>query len=277
MNILGAKVDNLAKKEILEKIEIFLREDNPSTIQGKVLGKFHQIATINPEFILQAQKDEEFKNILNSCDLNVADGAGIWFAFLWFGKYLKSRMTGADLMEEILKIASANNHKIFLVASDRGLSGWEETRNAILKRYPNLEIDGVNFNCHSERVKRVEESNKKELDPSAPRSLSRQKRGSAQDDIEKISVYDIVFCNFGAPEQEKFLYSLKSLKSDKIRLAMGVGGSFDFITGKIKRAPVFMRKLGLEWLWRLIQQPKRIKRIWNAVIIFPIKVLINGK
>lgn len=282
MNILGVKVDNLDKKEILEKIESFLREDSPSTIQGKVLGKFHQIATINPEFILQAQKDEEFKNILNSCDLNVADGVGIWFAFLRFGKYLKSRITGADLMEEILKIATENNLKIFLAANDGGLSSWEEVRNAILKKYPNLTINGAN------------------LETKSPSSL-----GTIED-------YDIVFCNFGAPEQEKFLHSLKNLENGlpphlysesnsealsnsnslnsnnfdlqnqrcrgKIRLAMGVGGSFDFITGKIKRAPIFMRKLGLEWLWRLILEPKyRLERIFNAIIIFPIKVLLNKK
>ena len=293
MNILGVKIDNFSKDEIVRKANDFLNED-----------KFHQIATVNPEFILEARGNEEFRNILNQCDLNVADGVGIWFAFLRFGKYLKARMAGADLMEEILKIASINNYKIFLAASDRGLSSYEDTREAILKKYPNLTISGANIDCHSERSaswRRVEESNKKELDPSA--SLR-----SAQDDIEKISACDIIFCNFGAPYQEKFIYSLKngengsphhlypksnnnvlhnnslndssfSLQNQrcrgKIRLAMGVGGSFDYLTGKLTRAPLILRQIGLEWLWRLIQQPKRIKRIWNAVIIFPIKIIFS--
>jgi len=87
----------------------------------------------------------------------------------------------------------------------------------------------------------------------------------------------IVFANFGAPYQEKFLNSLKSAKNSKMRLVMGVGGSFDYLTGKIRRAPVFTRKIGLEWLWRLIQQPRRIKRIWNAVIIFPIKIIFQKR
>lgn len=262
MQILGVKIDNLSKKEILEKIENFLRED-----------KFHQIATVNPEFILRARGDEEFRNILNQCDLNVADGVGIWFAFLRFGKYLKSRMAGADLMEEILKIASANNYKIFLAASDRGLSSYEDTREAILKKYPNLTISGANIDCHSERSaswRRVEESNEKELDPSTPLR-------SAQDDIEKISACDIIFCNFGSPEQEKFLHSLKSQKNANIKLAMGVGGSFDYLTGKTRRAPRILRQIGLEWLWRFILEPQyRFKRIINAIIIFPIKIILNS-
>ena len=94
MNILGVRIDNLSYSEVLGKIELFLGD-----------GKFHQIATINPEFILEAQKNEEFKNILNGCDLNIADGIGIKFAFWRFGKLLKTRIAGADLMDKILEMA----------------------------------------------------------------------------------------------------------------------------------------------------------------------------
>ena len=95
MNILGVRIDNLSKKEVLEKIEYFLSD-----------GRFHQIVTVNTEFILQAQKDEDFKSILNTTDLNIADGVGIWFAFLRFGKLLKARIAGVDLMYEILRIVN---------------------------------------------------------------------------------------------------------------------------------------------------------------------------
>lgn len=251
MYILNTRIDNLNEEEIIEKVREFLDSNN-----------FHQIATVNPEFILTAQKDQEFKNILNNCDLNAADGFGIKLAFWRKGERLKTRIAGADLMQEILKIASEKNLGVFLVASDRGLSNWEETRNAILKKYLNLKISGINYNCHSESF---EESTKNGLDPST----------IAQDDKYNISQAYIVFANLGAPFQEKFLHSLKNQENAKIRLAMGVGGSFDYLTGKVRRAPVLMRKLGLEWLWRLIQQPQRLKRIWNAVIIFPIKVTFN--
>lgn len=251
MNILGVRIDNLEKKEILEKIENFLTEE-----------KFHQIATVNPEFIMQAQKDEEYKNILNSCDLNIADGMGIRFAFWRYGEKLKARIAGADLFWEILKMADEKNLSVYLIANSEGLSMWEKTAEAIKGIYPNLKIGGVNISISTviARSKTTKQSLNNSDEIAALLSIARN---------------DVIFCSFGAPYQEKFLHSLKNQKNAKIRLAMGVGGSFDFATGKLRRAPLWMRKTGLEWLFRLIQQPKRIKKIFNAVIIFPIKIIFK--
>lgn len=234
MDILNVKVDNLTKKEILKKIEFFLSEP-----------KFHQIATVNPEFILEAQKNQKFREILNSCDLSVADGFGIRCAFWRHGKHLKTRITGVRLMMEVLKIAEKNNFSVFLAARSDGLSTWQETRDKIFKIHPKLKVLGENIN-----IKNMKNPGYQLL----------------------ITNYNIVFCAFGAPHQELFL---NSQKNDKIRLAMGVGGSFDFLTGRIRRAPVFFRRLGLEWLWRLLLQPKRWRRIFRAIIIFPVKVILN--
>ena len=230
MDIFGTKVDNFEKSEILAKVESFLREP-----------RFHQIATVNPEFILEAERNDKFREILNSCDLNVADGMGIRFAFWRYGKRLKCRMAGVDLMLEILRLAEKNNVSVFLAANKDGLSTWLETREAILKMCPKLNIFGADLN-----------------------------KADSSYQIPDTK-YQILFCNFGAPHQELFI---NSVKSDTIRLSMGVGGAFDFLTGKAKRAPLFLRRLGLEWLWRLILQPKRVKRIFNAVIIFPVKVIL---
>ena len=243
MDILGVKIDNLGRSEILNRISGFLSEN-----------KFHQIATVNPEFILTAEKNPEFKKILNNCDLNIADGIGIWFAFLRFGKYLKSRIAGADLMLEILKLANDRGLNIFLACRRDGLSSFEEIRDAIHKIYPKLNIGGANLSCHSERSEE-----------------SQRSFANAQDDKNDSK---IVFVNFGAPHQEIFI---NSVKNDNIKLAMGVGGSFDFLTGKIKRAPKFLRCIGLEWLWRLLQEPKRFRRIFSAVIVFPILSLTRRK
>lgn len=233
MNILGIRIDNLNKKEILARIETFLAEE-----------KFHQIATVNPEFVLAAQKDQEFKKILNDCDLNVADGIGIWYAFLKHFKLLRCRIAGADLMEEILKIANEKYARIFLAMAKKGLSSYEEIKNTLEKKYPNLIIDGENIH---------------DLDF---KSYKIQNTG-----------YEILLCNFGAPYQEKFLNQQKNVN---IKLTMGIGGAFDFLTGKVKRSPKIMRKLGLEWFWRLMQEPKyRAKRIFNAVVIFPIRIILN--
>jgi len=272
MEILGVKIDNFSREEALKKIADFLSEE-----------KFHQIATINPEFVLEAQKNEKFKNILNSCDLNVADGIGIKLAFWRKGKKLKNRFAGADLMQEILKMADEKNLSIFLAANKDGLSLWEETARAINKIYPQLKISGTDLNKNNYGC---------EL---------------------RVAGCEIVLCNYGAPFQEEFIHSLVNIKSDKpphlffdkiiqsnnseyingnliknnslpskrcggkIRLAMGVGGSFDFMIEKRKRAPIFMRNMGLELLYRLIQQPSRIKRIFNATIIFPIKIILVNK
>lgn len=231
MQILGIRIDNLTKKEILTKITGFLNEK-----------KFHQIATINPEFILEAQENVEFKNVLNNCTLNIADGFGIKLAFWRFSKHLKCRIAGADLLREILIIANKKKLRLFLAINKDGLSSFEEIKKNILNIYPQLEINGGDF----------EKNNLNYIQP----------------------IYNILLCNFGAPYQEMFL----NIQKDAIiSLAMGVGGSFDFMTGKIRRAPVFMQRIGLEWLWRLIYQPKRLPRILHATILFPLKILFYEK
>ena len=234
MDILGVRIDNLSRKDILEKAASFLEQDG-----------LHQIATVNPEFILTAQEDNEFKTILNQADLCVADGVGVWFAFLRYGKILKSRLTGVDLMEEILSLASTKQYLVSVVMNVHSLSSWEEVRYAILKKYPTLKIRGVVLeNFHH------------------------------IDDL--IFESKILLCNFGAPRQEKFIHSLKTRKHNQIRLAIGVGGGMDFLTGKVRRAPKLWRKIGLEWSWRFAQEPRyRAKRIFRAVVLFPIKIIFN--
>lgn len=244
MKILGVRIDNFSKKEILEKIEFFLTEE-----------KFHQIATVNPEFILRAKKDSEFKSILNKTDLNVADGVGIWYAFLRYSNKLNDRIAGVDLMQKILQIADEKKLSLFLAIHKNGLSSFEEIKKVLNERYPNIEVFGGDIDSRK---------NKK---------------------IIPVVNQDLVLCNFGFPVQEKFINLLKNKQNSslqlsgcrgKIRLAMGVGGSFDFVTGKISRAPHWMQKIGLEWLWRFAQEPRyRFKRIINAVVVFPIRILFN--
>lgn len=232
MNILGVRIDNLSRKEILQRVEDFLLEE-----------KFHQIATVNAEFILEAQKNEDFRKTLNSCDLNVADTISIRYAFLRYGAWLKCRIAGADLMHEVLKIANRKKLSVFLAASTHGLSTWQETAAALGIMYPNIEFFGA------------------DIDPLHVAYNLEPK------------TYNLLLCSFGAPHQEHFI---NSVKNDTINLAMGIGGAFDFVTGKVKRAPKFWRKIGMEWLWRFLQEPKyRAKRIFNATIVFPMKVLLN--
>lgn len=229
MDILGVPIDVLTRAEILLRVQTFLEEPH-----------FHHIATVNPEFLLEAEKNTDFRTVLERCDLRVADGFGIVLAGLLQGRWIQ-RFPGTDLMAEILKIADNRKLSIYLAVRTDGLSKYEEVKTAICKKYPNIEITGANIevSCHHSSL------------ITYPVSL--------------------ILCNFGAPTQELFLSSLR--ENSAIRLAIGVGGSFDYLTGKQKRAPKFFRAIGLEWLWRLIQQPKRWRRIWNAVIVFPFRLL----
>lgn len=239
MRILGVEIDNLSRADILTRVEQFLIEP-----------KFHQIATVNPEFLVEADRNPEFKDVLNQCDLRVADGFGISLVAFFRGEKLKCRFPGADLMEEILQMADEQHLSVYLAVRADGLSSYEGVMVAILKKYPSLKIGGGNF------------------DGSNWKLVTRN-----SDDTPQLPVtgYQLLFSNFGAPHQEFFIAKFKD-KVSELRIGIGVGGAFDFLTGKRKRAPKWLRAVGLEWLWRVIQQPSRIRRIWNAVIVFPVRV-----
>ena len=229
--ILGVKIDNLTFETILKKIESFLQTP-----------KFHQIVTLNPEFILEAQKNPIFKDILNAADLGLADGFGLNLAFWKKGKRLLCRLPGVDLLEYILSACQRKNLPVFLICREDGLSHYEEIKLVLEKKYPLLNILGGNYPCQSVEI------------------------GSHIPDDS------VLICNFGAPKQEILLFHEKN---DKIRLAIGVGGTFDYYTGKVSRAPRCFRKCGLEWLWRLKNQPNRFKRIGKATFLFTWKIIFN--
>lgn len=231
--ILGVKIDELSKEQILEKIGHFLKSN-----------KLHQIITVNPEFILATQKDEEFKKVLNDADLSVPDGVGLKFAAIIKGQKIGERITGVDLTWELAKIASDNDYSIFLLGAKEGVA--QKAADKMKQKYPKLKIAGCYSGSPDEKgiIDKINDANA-----------------------------DILLVAFGAPKQDKFIYNNKN--NLNVKIAMGVGGTFDYIAGIIPRAPKWMRSLGLEWLYRLIRQPSRIGRIFNAVIKFPILVIFS--
>lgn len=248
IQIFGIKISKISKKELFKKIDSFLSDK-----------KQHYITTPNPEFLMQAGQDEEFFYVLNQSDINIPDGIGLKFAGWAMGERLE-RITGADLVKDILQIAIEKKYKVGIINWSKGLSNKEDISKGLQDHFRKL-------NFYIEDI-----DNRTEVDCNP--SLQEMRLFSP----------DILFVTFGAPYQEKFIFhNLKNLPS--VKLAMGVGASFDCISGKAKRAPKIFRSLGLEWLWRLflilfkknqdgsIHKIKRSKRIYNAVIKFPLRFI----
>jgi len=246
IEILNIKISTLNKVEVLNFIKTKLLNNN------KIF-----ITTPNPEFLLEANSNQRFKEIINSADLNVPDGVGLIWAsnFIKTNPILTERIAGSDLTQDIINIAKELNIKIFLLGGN-SINQLEFIKNKIGENI----IAGCNIGFEKE-------------DWDNDLNYDQDKNNLLLEEINN-SEAEIIFVAFGAPKQEYWIYdNFNKLKN--IKLAIGIGGTFDFMSGYKKRAPMWMRKIGIEWLFRLIQEPKRIKRIFNAVIMFPIKILLN--
>ncbi|MEI6288460.1 MAG: WecB/TagA/CpsF family glycosyltransferase [bacterium] len=236
IEILGVKINIIDFEEAIKKIEEFLLSDSS-----------HQVATINPEFVLSAQKNNDFKTILNNADLATCDGAGLSWAgnFLYCAKM--PRVTGVDLTEKLF-VQPLSNSKIYLLGGD------DEVAKAVKDKYLDAPIVGAENGGQIKTGSYLLENNKEVL------SRINQSRAN------------ILLVAFGQIKQEMWIANnLKFLPN--IRVAIGIGGTFDYLSGRVKRAPAWMRHLGLEWLFRLLHQPKRITRIFKATIFFVYKIV----
>jgi len=209
----------------MEKTEIFGVKFDDLTID-EALEKIRGFVVLPySEFIVRARKDKEFKNILNSADFCLCEGRGLYLMAKLMGKKLKGNIYGVDLIHKL-----GQKSKIFLFGG---------SEDVVKKTAEKLGSCVIGYEHGYENLEKA---------------------------IEKInsSKPEVLLVGLGSPKQEKFISeNLKKMPS--VKLAIGVGGAFDFISGHVKRAPKFLQKAGLEWLWRLIVQPRRIKRIYNGV------------
>ena len=247
--ILGIRIDNLTKAEIEVKISRFLSED-----------RFHWVVTLNPEIILCAYKDIPFSEILNLSDLNVVDGAGLQYVNLLLGKQvIKTRYPGVDLVELVLRLSWQNKLKVMFFGGREKFSDGkytsEATREIVQKKFPGINII---------------------IEQGGEISQKDGKVTISDEIIKKInsSGAQVILTALNNPVQEKFLFALKE-KTPHIRLAIGVGGSFNLLSGYYKRAPQFLQSLGLEWFWRLWTKPRHLRRVLRAIIIFPSLVVFR--
>lgn len=204
------------------------------------------IVNINPEIIVQNYKNEEFKRKLNEQKYQIPDGVGIILASKIKKGNIKNRIAGIDFMNEICEKSISNSARIFLYGAKPGVA--EEAKKQLEKKYIGINIAGV-CDGYIDEEKAIENINK--VNP------------------------DILFIGLGSPKQEEFILNNKS-KLKSVKILMPVGGSFDVISNNLKRAPKWIIKINLEWLYRLIKQPKRIFR-QVKLLKFIFYVLINKR
>ena len=224
--IFDVEIENISKDSLYKIIY-----DNITGEKSDVLF----LATINPEIILHARKDQSYAEILND-SLSIVDGIGLKYVLSIKTGSKFERITGVEICEYILKEAIRNDLRVLIIAKKNGFSSREEIQNFISKEF------------ETENAKVIYEDD----------------FNATEEGLDS----EVLIVSLGAPLQEKFIAKYIS-KFPNSKIAIGVGGTFDYWTGKKRRAPKLVRKAGFEWLWRFFIQPNRAKRIINATILFP--------
>ncbi len=220
--ILGVPIDNLSMDEVMQVLEDHIAE-----------GGFHQVATANVDFLIKSIHDDELREALCSCDLVLPDGMPLVWASRMMGSALKERVAGADLVPRLVSLSAARGYRLFLLGAEEESSAraaaWMETQ------YPGVCVAGR----HSPEFKPLDQMDHEGI-------LGR---------IEEARP-DILLVAFGNPKQEKWLAMHRHRLN--VPLCIGVGGSLDFLSGKVSRAPQWMQDSGLEWVYRMLQEPARL-------------------
>jgi N-acetylglucosaminyldiphosphoundecaprenol N-acetyl-beta-D-mannosaminyltransferase len=235
LHILGVRVDDITIAETLSEMERMVAE-----------GGVHQVVTVNPEFVMVAQHDPDFYVTINEADLSLPDGMGLLWASRVLGQPLRERVAGSDTVPLIARLANVKGYRLYLLGAAPGVA--EAAADVLRKENPQLIIAGTYAGSP-----RPEEEDA---------IVARIKQASP----------DFIFVAYGAPRQD--LWIRRNLARLQVPVCMGVGGSLDFIAGVTKRAPLWMRNSGVEWLYRLIQQPWRWRRM-ARLPVFAYQVLLQ--
>lgn len=240
VTIMGVPFLNMSKKEFLTQ------ELEPSLAEGA--RRF--VVTANPEIVMRAKEDQDYRKVLQQADYIVADGIGIVKASEWMKEPLKERIAGFDLMMDLLKLAEENGYRCFFL-------GASEQANAkaveeVKRRHPQLQIAGRHHGFFNE-----------------------ENEDERIADLIRKSNADLIFAALGMPRQEMWIG--KQMHPFEKGIFMGVGGSFDVLAGEVKRAPDIWIRLNLEWAYRLAKQPFRWKRILKVFKFMFLVFLGKGK
>lgn len=245
MEILGVRIDNVNCRQTIAKIFEYLAASGPEGPQAWKGEKQCHIATVNPEFIVDSFENHRFKEILNKCDLNTADGFGIKLVGWFRGENIR-RCCGSDLVVKLANESRIGEYKIYLLGGREGVA--YSAANRLRRINPNINIVGTGAGFSDIKEASLLEYN------------------HIIDTINRHQP-DILLVGYNAPYAHYFIDEWLD-KMSSVKVAIAIGGSFDFVAGKIRRAPKLFRLLGLEWAWRLMLQPSRMKRIYKAIFSF---------
>lgn len=233
--ILGYNVDLFSFKDALSYIE----EKMENSIGA-------QVVTINPEMIEFGNKNTELAPILKNADLIIPDGIGIKIA-LKINGIVQEQIPGIEFSKEVIKICEKKEYPIALIGAKEEI--LVKANDSLLKEHPNLKITYKHNGFFDENEENKMINELKQIEPK------------------------LILVALGVPKQEYFIDKLKKQLNKTIFI--GVGGSFDVWSGEVKRAPIAFRKLGCEWLYRLLMQPSRFKRIFPTLPLFLLKVIMS--
>ncbi|MGQ9466634.1 MAG: WecB/TagA/CpsF family glycosyltransferase [Anaerolineae bacterium] len=231
LRILGIPIHDVTLEEAVEQAAAWVKE-----------GGAHQMATVNPEFVMAARRDRAFRAVLERVDLCLPDGVGITLAARYLGRPLRERVAGVDLVEALAARAARDGWRVFLLGAAPGVA--DRAASILASRYSGLTVAGT----YAGSPRREEEDD-----------IVRRVRAAQA---------DILLVAYGAPAQD--LWLARNLARTGAKVGVGVGGAFDYIAGVVPRAPRWMRRVGLEWLYRLIHQPWR----WRRQRVLPLYVLL---
>jgi len=222
LEILGVGIDRMDNQQAIEQIAAFIASGTP-----------HQVLTANPEMLYRAQRDKKMREMMNAAQLVTADGTGVVWASRKLGEPLAERVTGIDLVNSICQRAAKQGWRIYILGSAPGVAATAAVN--IRNKFPGCNIVGTHHGYFNAKEEKQIIAELEQLRP------------------------DVLFVALGAPKQDYWIAN--HLQHLQIPLAMGIGGTMDVLSGNIKRAPRLMQKLNLEWLYRLLIQPSRYRRM----------------
>ncbi len=231
--IMNVPIDVISKKEALAWVLDALKKN-----------KYQMLFTPNPEFVMTAQKDKEFMDILKKGDLVIADGIGILLASKLNKVKIAERVTGCDLMFTIFDTIKNMDYSVYILGGKPGVC--ELAKKNMESKFQNLKIIGCHNGFFDEKQEKL-----------------------IVEEIQTLKPDILIVCT-GFPKQEKWIYKYRDVLP--VKVAMGLGGSIDIMAGTVKRAPKQWSAIGLEWLYRLISEPSRLGRM-SQLPIFVLEVL----